>query len=212
MEETTNMVPQAMHPRTNPLFGSNGGEMMAAMVRQVPLGCIQPDPDQPRRCIPTEGTAWDDLVASVRQHGVLQPILVRKHPDQAGSYVIICGERRWRAACEVGASHITARIINAPAMLAKRAHYQLMENALRQELSPLDEMEACVRLVQEECLTQLEIGKLLGVGRSVVGGREGFDSFPSITSISGTPRRSAVARRAVTTVSTLESRVTPLPA
>ena len=127
---------QGISPESSLLHGSDGGEMLAPLVRQIPIAQILPDPDQPRRSAREEGPAWDALVESVRANGILQPILIRRHPLIKDRYMIICGERRWRAARQVGLSHITARVVKAPAMLARKAQFQLAEKTLPKEISP----------------------------------------------------------------------------
>jgi len=107
-----------------------------------------------------------ELAESIKIHGVLQPILVRKHPENPGSYEIVAGERRWRAAQ-------MAQLHEVPILLRDFSDVQaleigLVENLQRENLSPLEEAEGYRRLVDDFNHSQDEIAKILGKSRPYV--------------------------------------------
>ncbi len=122
---------------------------------------LRPNPYQPRQRFTGEGMR--ELVESIRQHGVVQPVLVRK---EAGGYQIIAGERRWRAAQEAGRTRI-------PVLIKECSEQQMMEIALvenlqREDLNPLEEAMAYRRLLDEFSLTQENVAERVGKSRSQV--------------------------------------------
>jgi ParB family chromosome partitioning protein len=119
---------------------------------------------QPRAAIGLDGLA--DLVASVRTRGILQPLLVRPHPTEASRYQIIAGERRWRAAQEVGLTAVPCLIRTMTDSDATAA--ALVENLQRVDLNPIEEAEGFRRLIDEFGLTQEELGLAIGKSRSHV--------------------------------------------
>lgn len=150
------------------IAGTGTGEHLALHVKQVPLDHIHADPEQPRHEVETCGPEWEGLVQSIRELGVVQPIVVRPMSEQPGHYVLVCGERRWRAAGAVGLTHITARVIKSPDLLERTREIQLLENVLREDLPPLDEMEACKELLARTGMQQQELAQRMGVTKSVV--------------------------------------------
>jgi ParB family chromosome partitioning protein len=129
-------------------------------LRQVPVDLIAPNPNQPRRSF-DEDTLLA-LAQSIRQRGVLQPVLVR--PVVGGRYELIAGERRWRAAklAELEAVPAIVRRHDDAASL----EVALIENMAREDLNPVDEARACAALVEELGFTREDVG--LRVGRSRV--------------------------------------------
>ena len=130
----------------------------------LPTNSLEPGPFQPRTEIDPARLA--ELTASVRQQGILQPILVRPHPAEPGRYQIIAGERRWRAAQAVGLSDVPVlarKLSDTEAMAAS-----LVENLQRQDLDPIEEAQAYKRLLGEFGLTQDQLGSLVGKSRSHV--------------------------------------------
>jgi ParB family transcriptional regulator, chromosome partitioning protein len=130
----------------------------------VPIGQIYPGPFQPRRDFDAEALA--ELAQSLRQHGVLQPLLLRRDPADANRYQIVAGERRWRAA-QLAQLHEVPAVIkewtDSEAMQAA-----LIENIQRQDLNPIEEAIAYRRLSEEFRYTQDQIAKGLGKSRSHV--------------------------------------------
>ena len=131
-------------------------------IRQIPLDLLQPNPFQPRTII--DPAALAELTQSVRSHGVLQPLLVRPHPDTPDRFQIVAGERRWRAA---GA----AELHEVPALVqamsdSEAAAIALIENLQRQDLNAIDEAEGYDRLLTKFGLTQETLGDAVGKSRS----------------------------------------------
>lgn len=115
-------------------------------VRSVPLGALSlPERGQPRRYF--DEAAMDELVASVRANGVLQPLLVRPSADDREGYEIVAGERRYRAATRAGLSEVPAMV---RAMTdGEAARYALLENLQREDLNPVEETEGVLALLSE---------------------------------------------------------------
>ena len=131
-------------------------------LREIPVELIAPNPEQPRRHFDEATLAA--LAESVRQRGVLQPVLVR--PAPGGRYELVAGERRWRAAGLAGLETI-------PALVRARDDAQalevaLIENMAREDLSPIEEARACAALVEELGLTREEVGRRVGRSRVAV--------------------------------------------
>ena len=107
-----------------------------------------------------------ELAASIRAQGVLQPLLVRPSPRQPGQYQIIAGERRWRAARLAGLTELPCFV--RPMSDAEASAAALVENLQRQDLNPIEEAEGFRRLLNEFGLTQEELGAAIGKSRSHV--------------------------------------------
>jgi ParB family chromosome partitioning protein len=129
--------------------------------RLIPIGSIRPNPCQPRQSIGDDGIA--ELASSIRQHGVIQPVLVRTLDD---GFELIAGERRWRAARLAGLEQLPAVVRETTD--AESFEIALIENLQRQDLSPLEEAEAYRRLVDEFGLTQDEVSARVGKNRATV--------------------------------------------
>lgn len=130
-------------------------------VQQVSLGSIVPSPLQPRREFARE--ALEELVDSIRQRGIIQPLIVR--PAQ-GQFELIAGERRWRAAKEVGLSE--APVIVRQASDLEVLELSLIENLQRADLNPIEEAQAYARLASEFGMSQEEIAAKVGKSRASV--------------------------------------------
>ncbi len=128
---------------------------------EIPLARIRPNPYQPRRS--SADKAIEDLAASIREHGVLQPILVTEVLD---GYQLVAGERRFRAAEMAGLERIPAVVRN----LADRSQLELalVENIQRADLNPMEEAHAYRQLADEFGLSQDEIAKRVGRARATV--------------------------------------------
>jgi ParB family chromosome partitioning protein len=137
----------------------------AVPAKMVPISSIAPNPFQPRREFSEEELA--DLTASLKENGLLQPILLRPSP-QAGKtkYELVAGERRWRASMRLGWKEIPATIreMDDRTLLV----LALVENMQRAELSPLEEAAGFQRLGEEFSLSQQQIAELVGRDRSTV--------------------------------------------
>ena len=131
-------------------------------LRDLPLEEIEPNLSQPRRYF--DEATLQELAGSLSERGVLQPVLVR--PSANGSYQLVVGERRWRAAKLAGLETIPALVspCDDPAALETA----LIENVAREDLNPVEEARACATLVQDLGLSYREIGARLGCHKSVV--------------------------------------------
>lgn len=141
---------------------SDGTGVLAEDLRELPLERIAPNPKQPRRHFDEQ--ALRGLAASVGERGVLQPVLVR--PNGEGSYELIAGERRLRAARMAGLETIPA-VVRAHED-AETLELALIENMAREDLSPVEAARACAALVEELGLTREEVGKRVGRSRVAV--------------------------------------------
>lgn len=135
-------------------------EALASEARPIAIGEIRPNPFQPRQ---NAGDDIAELVASIREKGVIQPVLVRRRRD---GYELVSGERRLRAAQQAGLAKIPAvvRLVDDREML----ELALVENLQRKNLNPVDEALAYKRLAEEFKLTHEEIAQKVGKDRSTV--------------------------------------------
>jgi len=134
-------------------------------VRQLPVASIRPNPGQPRRHVEDDGL--EALVQSIREHGLLQPVLARPIGDDA--YELIAGERRWRAAQRAGLSQVPARLLDVSPR--RSLELALVENVQRADLTPLEEAEAYAHLIEALGLTQDQLARRLGMSRVAVTNR-----------------------------------------
>lgn len=123
---------------------------------------LVPSPYQPRRVFTTEALA--DLVLSIKEKGVLQPLLVRYNPKKEGSYEIIAGERRFRASKMAGLEYVPVIIKDFGDKDALEV--ALIENLQREDLNPMEEAEAYKRLLKEFNYTQENLSQVIGKSRS----------------------------------------------
>ncbi|MFT4918342.1 MAG: ParB family chromosome partitioning protein [Zhongshania aliphaticivorans] len=131
-------------------------------LRNVPIEFMQRGRYQPRRDMQPE--ALEELANSIRSQGIMQPIVVR--PIDGGRYEIIAGERRWRACQLAGLDTVPALIREVPDESA--AAMALIENLQREDLNPMEEALAMVRLQKEFELTHAEIAQLVGKSRTTI--------------------------------------------
>jgi ParB family chromosome partitioning protein len=130
---------------------------------EIPVGRLRANPEQPRRFFDEEALA--ELADSIARHGVLQPLLVSD--DGAGGYVVIAGERRWRAATSAGLKAVPA-VIRERLEARDELALALVENIQRRDLSPLEEARAFEHLRSEHGLSQADIAAAVGRNRSTV--------------------------------------------
>ena len=130
-------------------------------LQELPIGSVQPNPLQPRRMFDEE--TLEGLTDSVRELGVLQPVLVRAKDD---GYELIAGERRWRAAKRAGLATIPAVV--RPTDDVSSLEQALVENLHRQDLNALEEAAAYQQLIEDFGLTQDQVAKRVGKSRSAV--------------------------------------------
>ena len=130
---------------------------------EIPVDRLQPNPNQPRDNFDESGI--EELAASIRRHGVLQPLLVSE--DGPDRYVIITGERRWRAAQRAGIRRVPA-VIRERLADADQLELALVENLQRRDLTPLEEARAFEQMRTSLGLTQAEIADRVAMDRSTV--------------------------------------------
>lgn len=131
-------------------------------LRELPVELIVANPNQPRRHFDEE--ALNALAGSLGERGVLQPVLVR--PKPGGTYELVVGERRWRAAQIAGLTEIPALV--RPRDDAATLELALIENMAREDLNPIEEAHACAALVEDLGLTREEVGRRVGRSRVAV--------------------------------------------
>lgn len=130
----------------------------------VPIEQVFPNPDQPRRHF--DETALQELAASIREKGVLQPLIVRRMPGESSSYQIVAGERRWRAS-QLAQQHDVPVIIRDFSD-AEVLEIAIVENIQRADLNPIDEARGFRQLIDRFGHTQEKLGEVLGKSRSHV--------------------------------------------
>ena len=142
------------------LFGADeyedeqGSELMT-----LPISKVEPRQDQPRERF--DEAALEELAESIRQYGIIQPVVARKL--DSGYYQIIAGERRWRASRLAGLSEIPVRVIEADDR--RTAELALVENLQREDLNPIEEAKGYKTLIEDYGLTQEEAAKSVGRSR-----------------------------------------------
>lgn len=130
----------------------------------VPIELIEPNPDQPRRDFPPD--ALEELAASIREKGVIQPLIVRNNPRKADSYEIVAGERRWRAAQ-------LAQLHDVPVLVREVSDTELLELAIieniqRADLNPVEEAMGYRQLMDRFGHTQEKMAEVLSKSRSYI--------------------------------------------
>ncbi|MFA6498971.1 MAG: ParB/RepB/Spo0J family partition protein [Desulfurivibrionaceae bacterium] len=151
-----------------PSGGSDGREYFLC-----PIDFIEANPDQPRKDI--NDNALAQLSASILEKGILLPLVVCEHGAK-GRYQIIAGERRWRAAKMAGLDEVPVLVKDVTPL--DRLELALIENIQRQDLNPLEEAEAYLRLVKDFHLTQEEVAKRVGKERSTVANALRINQLP----------------------------------
>ena len=141
---------------------SNGRSGAETELRQLPVDLIAPNPSQPRQAF--DEASLVALAASLRERGVLQPVLVR--PIPGGTFELIAGERRWRAARLAGLESLPAMVRADDDALS--LELALIENMAREDLNPLEEARACAALVEDLGLTREEVGRRVGRSRVAI--------------------------------------------
>ncbi|MCL2089131.1 MAG: ParB/RepB/Spo0J family partition protein [Oscillospiraceae bacterium] len=143
------------------LFMDNNLEITAELLT-ISTEEIEPNKAQPRKRFDDEALAA--LADSIREHGVLQPIVVRPLPR--GNYQIVAGERRWRACRMLGISHIPVVIKEIDDLVS--AELALVENLQREDLSPIEEAQGFRELIETHGLTQEEVANKVGKSRPAI--------------------------------------------
>jgi len=131
---------------------------------RAPIEFLSPNPKNPRRSFGEADLA--DLTQSIKDHGIVQPVVVRPSPAQTGHYEIIAGERRWRAAQRAGLTEvpIIVRDVNDRTAL----ELAIIENVQRSDLNPIEEALGYQQLIDEHGYSQADLGQVIGKSRSHV--------------------------------------------
>ncbi|MDE6511890.1 MAG: ParB/RepB/Spo0J family partition protein, partial [Muribaculaceae bacterium] len=134
----------------------------SSAISEIDIDSISPNPDQPRRSFSDEGL--DELAASIREIGIIQPLSLRSAPD--GGYQIIAGERRWRAAQRAGLRSVPAYVRTASD--SEVTEMALIENIQREDLNAIEVALAFRKLIDTYSLTQERLSERVGKSRSVI--------------------------------------------
>ncbi len=145
------------------LLGDGAAAPASAGLLELPVDAIAPNPSQPRARIDDE--ALEALAASIRASGVLQPVVVAP-PDGEGRYVLVAGERRWRAARSAGLERVPALVRRVDDR--ERLELALTENLVREDLTPIDVAQACACLIEDFGQGHAELAARLGRSRPAV--------------------------------------------
>ncbi|MDF2503235.1 ParB/RepB/Spo0J family partition protein [Clostridium sp.] len=130
-------------------------------INSIPINLIRPNNDQPRKNFDNEKIIM--LAQSIKEHGIIQPLVLKKENN---FYIIVAGERRWRAAKSIGLKEIPAVIME----LSNKdlLEISLIENIQREDLNPIEEGLAYKKLIEDFNITQDELGKKVGKSRTVI--------------------------------------------
>lgn len=130
--------------------------------RKAPIEFLRPNPKNPRRMF--DEAALEELADSIREKGIIQPILVRNIPNSPNNFEIIAGERRWRAAQKAGVHEVP--IVTVEVSDREALEIAIIENVQRSDLNPLDEARAYEQLAAEFGYTQADLSRIIGKSRS----------------------------------------------
>ncbi len=135
---------------------------------------VEPNKNQPRKTFDKE--AMEQLASSIREHGILQPIIVRS--ISSGNYQIIAGERRWRAAKIAGLSEVPV-VIRDDITEEQAMQFALIENLQRENLNPIEEAQGYKELIDKYNMTQEQLSRTLGRARSSIANSLGLLNLPN---------------------------------
>ena len=155
------MARQPLGRGLSALIGEPAEPIIREAGSEIDIDLIDPNPQQPRDRF--DAANLEELSASIRANGIVQPIVVRPH---AGRYQIIAGERRWRASQQAGLHKIPAVVKEVPD--EKMLELALIENIQRQELNPIEEANAYRRLIESIGLTQEQVAERVGKERTLI--------------------------------------------
>ena len=131
---------------------------------QLQISDLIPNKYQPRKIFDEENL--NDLSNSIKERGILQPIIVRKSEDKKSKFEIIAGERRWLAAQRAGLHNVPVVITEADDL--KSLEFSIVENVQRHDLNPLEEAQGYKRLIDEFSYDQEKVSKFIGKSRSYI--------------------------------------------
>ena len=139
-----------------------GDSEVKAQGNKISIGSIVPNKFQPRKIF--EKTSLDELSNSIKQRGIIQPLIVRKAPDQENKYELIAGERRWQAAQSAGLNEVPVIVLEADNL--KSLEFAIVENVQRRDLNPIEEANGYKRLIDHFSYDQEKVSKFIGKSRS----------------------------------------------
>ena len=131
---------------------------------QLQISDLTPNKFQPRKIFDEENL--NDLTNSIKERGILQPIIVRKSEDEKSKFEIIAGERRWLAAQRAGLHNVPVVVTEADDL--KSLEFSIVENVQRHDLNPLEEAQGYIRLIDEFSYDQEKVSKFIGKSRSYI--------------------------------------------
>ncbi|MDE5855018.1 MAG: ParB/RepB/Spo0J family partition protein [Ruminococcus sp.] len=155
------------------LFSDNSNNVQIKSTLRISE--IEPNRDQPRKYFSEEGITA--LADSIREHGILQPILVRPLSDGTGNYQIVAGERRWRAARRLGLSEVPVIIKEFSDI--ETMQIAVIENLQRENLNPVEEALSYNDLIEKYGMTQEKVAKMTGKSRSAIANSIRLLSLPN---------------------------------
>jgi ParB family transcriptional regulator, chromosome partitioning protein len=159
------------------LIGDVGGESAVERPRgqrKVPIGALRPNARNPRRMF--SDTELDELAASLRERGIIQPIVARAVRGDADAFEIIAGERRWRAAARAGLHEVPVVVIEATD--GEALQLAIVENVQRTDLNPLEEAEGYRALIRDFSHSQDDVARMVGKSRSHVANTLRLQTLP----------------------------------
>jgi ParB family chromosome partitioning protein len=142
--------------------------------RKLPIGALRPNARNPRRIFPD--TELDELAASLRERGIIQPIVARAVRGSSDAFEIIAGERRWRAAQRAGLHEVPVVIIEATD--GEALQLAIVENVQRADLNPLEEAEGYRALIRDFSHSQDDVARMVGKSRSHVANMLRLQTLP----------------------------------
>lgn len=161
------------------LIGEVGDEMTVVErgrgQRKVPVEFLRPNPRNPRKVF--EDGELKELTQSIRDRGIIQPIVVRPMPNMPDTYEIVAGERRWRAAQSAELHEVPVVIVEIDDKTS--LEYAILENVQRADLNPIEEAEGYSRLMAEFSYTQENLSKIIGKSRSHIANMMRLTDLPS---------------------------------
>ena len=155
----SNKIKKGLGRGLSSLIGETKAEIQK---NQLPVSDLIPNKYQPRKIFDEDNL--NDLTNSIKERGILQPIIVRKSSDDRSKFEIIAGERRWLAAQKAGLHNVPVVITEADDL--KSLEFAIVENVQRYDLNPLEEAQGYKRLIEEFSYDQEKVSKFIGKSRS----------------------------------------------
>ena len=155
----SNKIKKGLGRGLSSLIGETKAEIQK---NQLPVSDLIPNKYQPRKIFDEDNLI--DLTNSIKERGILQPIIVRKSSDDRSKFEIIAGERRWLAAQKAGLHNVPVVITEADDL--KSLEFAIVENVQRHDLNPLEEAQGYKRLIEEFSYDQEKVSKFIGKSRS----------------------------------------------